>query len=115
MADYRKLLVWQRAHALVLMVYELTAAFPVRELYGLSIQARRAAVSVPANIAEGTGRESQAELARFCRISQGSLNELEYHLLLARDLGYIDDEGHVIAAAQIAQLRRMMTRFVQTL
>ena len=93
MADYRNLLVWQRAHTLALCVYDVTARFPRHEAYGLTAQARQAAVSVPANLAEGSGRGSQAELVRYSRIANGSLNELEYHLLLAKDLNYLDAES----------------------
>lgn len=115
MSDYRTLRVWQKAHALTLQVYQVTAALPASELYGLSSQMRRAAASVPANIAEGTGRESQAELARFCRISGGSLNELEYHLLLARDLGFVQPADYERLATEVSQIRRMLVKFLQAL
>ena len=115
MADYRKLLVWQRAHALALCVYDLTARFPRQETYGLTAQARQAAVSVAANLAEGSGRGSQAEFVRYCRISNGSLNELEYHILLARDLNYLDADSHVRVHGEIGELRRMITKFAKSL
>lgn len=115
MADYRKLLVWQQAHGLVLSVYHTTLLFPKAEMYGLVAQVRRAAASVPANIAEGTGRGTQRELARFCRIARGSLNELEYHLLLARDLGYLTTDTHAPLASRLVVLRRMLTKFIQSL
>jgi len=115
MSDYRRLLVWQQAHALTLEVYQATASFPKEELYGLASQLRRAAVSVAANIAEGTGRGTRPELARFCRIACGSLNELEYHLLLSRDLRYFDEKPHRVLAGRIVGLRRMLTRFIQSL
>src|SRR5688500_11411498 len=89
MSDYRKLLVWRRAHELVVAVYQSTQDFPRSETFGLVGQLRRAASSVPANIAEGTGRGTSKELARFCRIALGSLNELEYHLFLSYDLTYL--------------------------
>jgi four helix bundle protein len=87
MRDFRKLMVWQKAHQLTLGIYELTANFPRDEVYGLTSQVRRAAASIPANVAEGCGRDGDTELARFLRIAMGSANELEYHLILARDLG----------------------------
>jgi four helix bundle protein len=90
MGDFRKLDVWQQSHALVVEIYSVTRSFPSQERYGLTAQMRRSAVSVPANIAEGCGRHLDTELARFLRISLGSATELEYHLLLAGDLGLID-------------------------
>ena len=102
--DFRELKVWQKAHQLTLAVYELTATFPREELYGLTAQLRRAGSSIAANLAEGCGRNGDAELARFCSIAMGSASELEYHLLLARDLKLIqpkdydalDQRGHRI-------------------
>ena len=86
MKDFRDLQVWQKAHQLTLTVYRLTASFPQTEWYGLTTQLRRSSASVAANLAEGCGRNGDAELARFCSIAMGSASELEYHLLLARDL-----------------------------
>ncbi len=82
------LTVWRKSHEFVLGVYRLTTAFPRQESFGLSLQFRRAAVSVPANIAEGFKRRSRKEKARFLNIAEGSLAECRYYLLLARDLGY---------------------------
>jgi four helix bundle protein len=84
------LVVWQKAHAFVLPVYEATQTFPKTELYGLTMQFRRAAVSIPANIAEGFRKQSAADKARFLNIAEGSLEECRYYLILANDLGYID-------------------------
>jgi four helix bundle protein len=86
--SFRDLLVWRKAHDFVLAVYRYTDSFPDREKYGLAHQMRRAAVSVPANIAEGFGKRSQAEKARFLNIAEGSLEESRYYLILAQDLGY---------------------------
>lgn len=86
--SFRDLVVWQRAHEFVLALYRLTESFPDREKFGLSHQMRRAAVSIPANIAEGFGKRSQAEKARFLNIAEGSLEECRYYLILTRDLGY---------------------------
>lgn len=86
--SFRDLMVWRKAHEFVLAVYRFTESFPDREKYGLSHQLRRAAVSIPANIAEGFGKRSQAEKARFLNIAEGSLEECRYYLILAQDLGY---------------------------
>jgi len=85
MKDFRKLDVWAKAHALTLAIYRVTAGFPTEERYGLTSQLRRACVSIPTNIAEGCGRNSDAELARFAEIAMGSSSEVEYLLLLSRD------------------------------
>ena len=94
MKDFRDLKVWEKAHALVLKCYEATKPFPREEIFGLVSQIRRAAASVPANIAEGCGRRGNAELHRFLQMAMGSANELEYHLLLSKDLGYLKPENH---------------------
>jgi four helix bundle protein len=86
MKDFRQLKVWEKSHELALAIYHITAAFPREETYGLASQIRRAASSIPSNIAEGCGRNGDAELARFCIIARGSASELEYQLLLGRDL-----------------------------
>jgi four helix bundle protein len=86
MGDFKKLKVWQKSHQLALAVYRSTARFPDRERFGLTAQLRRAASSTPANIAEGCGKGTDNELGRYLRISMGSATELEYHLILARDL-----------------------------
>ncbi len=91
--NFQDLLVWQKAHALVLGVYRATAAFPKHEMYGLSSQLQRAAVSVPANIAEGFKRRGRADKARFMNIAQASLEECRYFLILAQDLGYASTDS----------------------
>ena len=85
MRNFRELRVWEKAHELTLQTYETTQAFPKNEIFGLTNQTRRASVSIPANIAEGCGRGSDADLARFLQISMGSASELEYQLLLASE------------------------------
>jgi four helix bundle protein len=87
--DFRELKVWERSHRLVQDLYDATGNFPREETYGLTAQLRRCSASIPANIAEGCGRSGDAELGRFMLIAMGSASELEYHLLLARDLGYL--------------------------
>jgi four helix bundle protein len=88
--SFRDLLVWRKAHEFVLAVYAFTAGFPKQETYGLALQMRRAAVSIPANIAEGFRRRSKPEKARYMNIAEGSLEESRYYLILAQDLGYGD-------------------------
>ncbi|MGA2032043.1 MAG: four helix bundle protein [Thermoguttaceae bacterium] len=87
--SFQDLIVWQKAHAFVLQVYAATRAFPSEELYGLTSQFRRAAVSIPANIAEGFRKQSKQDKARFLNISEGSLEECRYYLILAQDLGHL--------------------------
>ena len=115
MKDFRDLLVWQKAHQLGLAVYRLTANFPRHELYGLTTQLRRSASSIPANLAEGCGRNGDAELARFCSIAMGSASELEYHLLLARDLNLLNAADYTALANQTTEVKRMLTGLQQKL
>ena len=115
MKDFRELKVWQKAHQLTLAVYELTATFPREELYGLTAQLRRAGSSIAANLAEGCGRNGDAELARFCSIAMGSASELEYHLLLARDLKLIKPKDYEALNQQATELKRMLTALMQKL
>ena len=115
MRDFRKLKVWPKAHELTLAVYKATRDFPKEELYGLTSQIRRSCESIPANIAEGCGRSGGAELARFLNIALGSASELEYHLLLSRDLGLLDAKIYQPLAAGAVELKRMLTGFVQKL
>ena len=88
--SFERLIVWQKAHQFVLGVYRLTENFPRHEIYGLTSQFRRAAVSIPANIAEGFKKRGRADKARFMNIAQGSLEECRYYLILAKDLNYGD-------------------------
>jgi four helix bundle protein len=113
--DFRQLQVWQEAHRLALTVYQLTRSFPRDELYGLTAQMRRAAVSVAANIAEGHGSGSRREYRRFLLTARASLNETLYHLILATDLGYLSAEDFVMAERQIAQLGKMLNRLIASL
>jgi four helix bundle protein len=94
--NFQDLLVWQKAHALVLGIYRITAGFPKQETFGLSSQMQRAAVSVPANIAEGFKRRGRADKARFMNIAQASLEECRYFLILAEDLGYASTDSLLI-------------------
>lgn len=93
-SDTNKLIVWQKSHKLVLEIYEITKGFPREEQFGLTSQMRRAAVSIPSNIVEGKARGSNKEYKRFLLMARGSLEEVKYQLLLARDLKYINDEQY---------------------
>ena len=107
MRDYRKLKVWVKAHWLVLDVYRITQGFPRREWYGLTSQMRDAARGIPANIAEGSGRNPPREYARFVDMACGSANELSYYVILARDLGYISEDLAVQLERRVAEIARM--------
>ena len=115
MKDFRELKVWQKAHRLTLAVYQITSSFPREELYGLTSQLRRACSSIPANLAEGCGREGTAEFARFCSIAMGSASEVEYHLLLAKDLKLIKPKDHADLSQRATELKRMLTGLFQKL
>lgn len=115
MRDFRDLKVWQKAHELTLSVYKATAMFPKEELYGLTSQIRRSCASIPANIAEGCGRSGAAELRRFLQIAMGSASELEYHLLLAHDLGLLSGSDYEHLAGETTEVKRMLTSFIQRL
>ena len=115
MQDFRKLAVWQKAHKLVLAVYRATAAFPRDELYGLTSQLRRAAVPIPANLAEGRCRHTDRDFRRFVGIALGSASEVEYHLLLSHDLGYIDEARYQEFAKQVEEIKRMLSALYERL
>ena len=101
---FQDLLVWQKAHAFVLEAYKITAAFPKSETYGLALQMRRAAVSIPANIAEGFRRRGKADKARFLNIAEGSVEECRYFLILTKDLGYGDTQALSTALKEVSKL-----------
>ncbi len=113
MKDFRKLVVWEKAHLLAIGAYRATATFPKDELYGLVSQIRRACVSIPANIAEGCGREGEAEFGRFLQIALGSASELEYHLLLAHDLDFLNEKDYESMGMQVIEVKRMLTALIQ--
>jgi four helix bundle protein len=106
--DFKKLDVWQLAHQVTREVYRVTADFPKAEVYGLTAQLRRSAASVAANIAEGCGRHGDVEFSRFVRISLGSATELEYHLLLSRDVGLMTPSTHEILSVQVLRMQGML-------
>jgi four helix bundle protein len=113
--DFRDLQVWQKAHQLTLAVYRLTASFPRAELYGLTTQLRRSSASIAANLAEGCGRNGDAEFARFCSIAMGSASQLDYHLLLASDLKLITATDYTNLAQQTSEVKRMLAGLLQKL
>lgn len=115
MQDFRKLVVWQRAHQLALSIYAISANFPVEEKYGLTGQLRRAALSIPANIAEGCGRETNGELRRFLFISRGSASEVEYFLLAAHDLGFLETDAYRQLYTDLEHLKRMLAGLIKKL
>lgn len=109
---FQDLVVWQEAHLFVLDVYKLTEQFPKTEVYGLTSQLRRAAVSVPANIAEGFRKKGRADKSRFLNIAQGSLEEARYYLILARDLGYGDPTELMARAEEVSKLLDAYSRSI---
>lgn len=102
--SFRDLVVWRKAHEFVLGVYRFTGEFPKRETYGLTSQFRRAAISIPANIAEGFRKRTKADKARFMNTAQGSLEECRYCLILASDLGYGDSTGLMSSLEEVSRL-----------
>ncbi len=114
MRNYRDLQVWAKAHKLTLDLYRLSQTFPREEIYGLTSQLRRAAVSIGANLAEGCGRRTSTELARFVRIAMGSASELDYHLLISKDLGYLNANDFTRTAAALTEVRKMLTSFLSS-
>jgi len=115
MQDFRELRVWHTAHELTLAAYQITREFPKNELYGLTSQIRRSAVSICANIAEGCGRGSRRDFARYLQIARGSASELECHLMLAADLGLSDQAKHVRCAQHVTDVKRMLTGLIRRL
>ena len=106
--SFRDLVVWQKAHRWVLAVYALTGTFPKQETYGLAAQMRRAAISLPANIAEGFRRRGKADKGRFFNIAESSLEESRYYLILSQDLGYGQTEELM---AHLEEVSRLLSRY----
>ena len=115
MKDYRELQVWRTGHALTLEIYRATKSFPKEELFGLTSQMRRAASSIPANLAEGCGRDGDAELKRFLNIALGSASELDYFILLITEIGYLPAEQAQPLAEACLVLRRQLGAFIRKL
>lgn len=112
MQNYKELKVWEKAHQFTLKVYEVTKLFPKDELYSLTNQLRRAASSIPANIAEGCGKNSQSEFAHFLNISLGSANEAEYFLILSRDLSYLPNKDFTLLSENINEIKAMLINLI---
>src|SRR6476659_3884172 len=108
MKNFRDLRVWERAHRLALYSYEATNGFPKAEMFGLTSQIRRAAVSIAANIAEGCGKRGNGEFQRFLNMAGGSASELEYHFLLAHDLRLLDDKAYSGLNDSVVEVKRML-------
>ena len=115
MRNFRRLQVWERAHELTLKIYELTSPFPREEIYGLTSQTRRACASIPTNIAEGCGRETPADFARFLQIAVGSASETEYLVLLARDLKYLNPDQYIELINEIVSIKKMLTALLKNI
>ncbi len=115
MKDFKKQKVWQKSHKLTLEIYRVTADFPKDELYGLTSQLRRCSASIPANIAEGCGRNTDADFSRFLQIAMGSAAELEYHLLLSHDLGILNDPDYESLSSNTTEIKQMLTSFIKKL
>jgi four helix bundle protein len=113
MRDFKQLAVWEKAHGLTLAVYELTARFPKEETYGLSSQMRLCSSSVPANIAEGCGRTGNGDFYRFLDVAAGSLYELEYFLMLSRDLGFTSLERFQCLTERTREVQRMLASLLR--
>jgi four helix bundle protein len=113
MQDFRRLSVWQKAHRLALEVYRATRGFPKDELYGMTSQLRRAAASVPTNIAEGCGRRSDGDFARFLSIAMGSASELDYLIVLSRDLSLMNVRTADALAGSTTELKRMLASLIR--
>lgn len=113
MQNYKDLIVWQKAHKMVLNVYKLSKKMPKEETYGLISQLRRCAVSVPANLAEGSGKNTAKDTANFFQISLGSLHETEYYILLSKDLQYITEEEYNLTNQIISEVKAMLISLIK--
>lgn len=112
MQNYKELKAWEKAHCFTLKVYEVSKSFPKGELYSLTNQLRRAAFSIPANIAEGCGKNTQLEFAHFLNISLGSANEAEYFLILSKDLNYLNTEDFKELSEAINEVKAMLIALI---
>ena len=115
MRDFRELDVWRKAHQLALDIYRATDTLPKNEVFGITVQLRRAAISIPTRIAEGSGRESDAEFAACLHKARAAASELEYLLLLCRDLEYLPDQVHAQLSGDDVEVRKMMSGLLKHL
>jgi four helix bundle protein len=114
MQDFRNLKVWHKSHQLVLEIYKVTKTYPKEELFSLTQQMRRSAMSIPTNLAEGCGRGSDADFARFLWMANGSAKELDYQLILSRDLGYLDESNYGTLTVRLEEVKRMLSGLIQS-
>ena len=115
MKDFRQLKVWEKSHQLALAVYKATKEFPKEELYGLTSQIRRSSMSIPTNIAEGCGGNTDKEFARFLQIAMGSASETEYQLILARDLNFLPNDSYEQLHNEVEEVKRMLASLLKTI
>ena len=115
MKDFKNIEIWKRSHKLTIEIYKATQKFPKEEIFGLTSQIRRAVSSIPANIAEGCGRRTNAELANFLNIASGSASEVEYEILLAKEVGYITAEQCDAWTQEISEIRSMLAAYMRKL
>lgn len=113
MKDFRDLRVWGKSHQLTLQIYSVSTNFPKFELYGLTSQMRRCSASIGANIAEGCGKRSNREFQRYLQIASGSASELDYHLLLSRDLKFLAEADYKDLTKHLTEVRKMLTSLLQ--
>ncbi len=115
MKNFRDLIIWQRSHLFTLRIYETTINYPREEMFGLVSQMKRSSTSIPTNIAEGCGRNSESELAQFLTIAMGSAAELEYQLILSKDLHYLNETTYNSLSKEIIEIRKMLNVFIRKL
>lgn len=113
MQDFKELNVWQKSYQLGLDIYKITSTFPKEETFGLTSQIRRSCISIAANIAEGCGRKSKAELAQFLHIAVGSASELEHYLLFSRDLGILNHLNYEKLASELSKIKKMLIALIK--
>ena len=115
MRDYKKFTVWEKAHQLTLDIYKTVSSFPKGELFGLTSQMKRSSSSIPTNIAEGCGRNSDKDFCRFLYFAFGSANELEYQLFLSMELSFLENENGQILLKQIEEIKKMLNGLITKL
>lgn len=115
MRDYKKYTVWQKSHELVLEIYKVTGHFPKEEVYGLTSQMRRSASSIPTNVVEGCGRNTDKDFCRFLYFAFGSANELEYQLILSKDLNFLESETAMSLISKVEEIKKMLNKLISIL
>ncbi|MDY8135023.1 four helix bundle protein [Aquimarina sp. 2201CG5-10] len=115
MRDFKELKVWEKSHELCLLIYDITKQFPSEEKFGIISQIRRASASIPTNISEGCGHDSNKEFARFLRIASASTSEVEYLLILSKDLNYLKETQAIDLLNQVVMIRKMLFNLVKAI